>query len=65
MKRNTFVKQKKKLGRPSTGQSAFVGLRLSPQLVAKIDQWGKDNGVAGRSAAIKALLERATSDVDP
>jgi metal-responsive CopG/Arc/MetJ family transcriptional regulator len=60
--RKTIVKQKKKLGRPSMGQSAFVALRLSPQLVARIDRWGEKNGIAGRSEAIRALLERSTSE---
>jgi Ribbon-helix-helix protein, copG family len=57
MRRSNIVEQKKR-GRPPTGQTPFVGVRLSSQLIARVDAWAaKDNGALSRSEALRRLVE--------
>ena len=51
------AKRKKKRGRPATGTDPMIGLRLSKEETAKLDQWAKANGYT-RSQAIRVLVER-------
>lgn len=57
MKRVKLVKRKKP-GPVSTGKTAFVGLRLTPDLTAKVDAWAERNAI-GRSEALRRLAEKA------
>jgi metal-responsive CopG/Arc/MetJ family transcriptional regulator len=53
------VKQKKRLGRPpGRSQSSFIGLRLSPELLAAIDGWiqRQPKPQPNRSEALRRLL---------
>jgi len=52
-----IVKQKKR-GRPGTGHTPFVGVRLPPPLIALVEKWAsKHNGGLSRSEAIRRLIE--------
>jgi hypothetical protein len=64
MAKSISVKRKKR-GRPATGTDPFVGVRLPPALINTIDAWGKRQGTASRSEAIRALIERGLVDVQP
>jgi hypothetical protein len=51
---------RKKMGRPPTGIGRPVGLRLYPDLEAKLDAWrAKQPDNPGRPEAIRRLLEEA------
>jgi len=47
---------RRKPGRPKTGITPIVGLRLSNELTAAIDAWGESHQVT-RSEAIRRLVE--------
>jgi Arc/MetJ-type ribon-helix-helix transcriptional regulator len=47
----------KKRGRPATGKDPFIGIRLPPEMIARIANWAKRQKVDSRSAAIRALIE--------
>jgi hypothetical protein len=52
------AKQKKRSrGRPRTGVTPMIGLRLSEQEIARLDRWAAQNGFS-RSKAIRELIER-------
>jgi hypothetical protein len=58
-KSTNIVKQK--VGRPvaiGAGATAFVGLRLPSALLERVKAWGGQKKIAGRSEAIRALIER-------
>jgi len=59
MGKQTFVKRKK-MGRPSTGKTAFVALRLTPEQARQLDAWAKERAIASRSEAIRRLIEQST-----
>lgn len=50
---------KRKRGRPATGRTPMVGLRLSPGITSQIDAFASKKGYETRSEAIRHLLERA------
>ena len=50
------AKQKKR-GRPATGISPMIGIRMSVPDIACIDRWASENNVS-RSKAIRLLIER-------
>ena len=54
------VKSPKKRGpgRPATGKDPFVGLRMPPELTARIDAWAEQHSI-GRSEALRRLAEKA------
>jgi hypothetical protein len=57
MAKSIKVKPKKR-GRPSKGgREPFIGIRLSPDLIKRIKQWGSDHESPSRSEAIRHLVE--------
>jgi hypothetical protein len=50
----------KKRGRPATGKTPIIGLRLPPELIARVDEWcaGRED-CTSRSDAIRKLVEMA------
>jgi Arc/MetJ-type ribon-helix-helix transcriptional regulator len=58
MRKSIAVKQKKR-GRPATGHDPFVGIRLPPEMIAKIEDWSNKNAAETRSEAIRRLIELA------
>jgi hypothetical protein len=55
MAKSIKVKQKKR-GRPATGKEPLYGLRISDDLMARIQKWAEENS-ATRSEAIRQLVE--------
>jgi hypothetical protein len=55
MKKAISVKRKKP-GRPATGTEPLYGVRISDDLIAQIQKWGRENS-ATRSEAIRRLVE--------
>ena len=53
----------KKRGRPKgAGRDPLVGLRMSPDLRARVEAWAADNAIPGQlSEAIRRLLDKALS----
>ncbi len=51
-------------GRPATGRDPMIGLRLSKEETAKLDQWAKANGYT-RSEAIRTMIHRVMVMGDP
>jgi hypothetical protein len=49
----------KRRGRPASGKDTLVGVRLPPELIARIDGWAKREGAVTRSAAIRRLVEQS------
>lgn len=50
----------KKAGRPATGQDPVTSLRLPAELLERLDRWiAARDGRLSRSAAIRAIIERA------
>lgn len=47
----------KKRGRPATGKDPFIGVRLPPEMIARIGNWAKRQKTESRSAAIRELIE--------
>jgi hypothetical protein len=47
----------KKTGRPATGHDPVKTIRMSSDLVERIDQWAKRNGKDSHSEAMRHLLE--------
>jgi hypothetical protein len=60
-------KKKRGRGRPSTGIGPAVGLRLYPDLQARLDVWIAKQGESdlGRPEAIRRLLDRALAAESP
>jgi hypothetical protein len=59
MGKSISVRQKKRgRGRPATGRAPNVGVRLPPDLIARVDYWATEAGTI-RSVAIRRLLEHA------
>jgi len=58
MKRSKVTKRKGP-GRPATGKTPMVGLRLSPGITSKLDAFAEKKGYDTRSEAMRYLLERA------
>jgi hypothetical protein len=48
--------KRKKAGRPATGTEPLYGVRMSDELMAQIQKWGRENS-ATRSEAIRRLVE--------
>jgi len=57
MAKSIAVKPKKR-GRPATGKDPLVGVRIHPDLIARIDKWASRDDVS-RSEAIRRLVEKA------
>jgi len=55
MKKAISVKRKKP-GRPATGTEPLYGIRISDDLMGRIQKWGRENS-ATRSDAIRRLVE--------
>jgi len=55
MSKSISVKRKRP-GRPATGTEPLYGLRISDDLMGRIQKWAKDNS-ATRSEAIRRLVE--------
>jgi metal-responsive CopG/Arc/MetJ family transcriptional regulator len=58
MKPSINAKQKKR-GRPATGKTPMIGLRLSPEVAAAVDAWAAKHGLGSRSAAIRQMIDQA------
>lgn len=66
VKHNAMAKStkivKRKPGRPpeigEKAAEAFLGLRLPGEVVKRIDAWAKRQRIAGRSKAVRELIER-------
>jgi hypothetical protein len=56
-KSNNISKTKKPVGRPPTGITPFIGIRLPAELTAKIDAWASKKKIPNRSEAIRRLVE--------
>ena len=57
-KSTNFVKRK--AGRPATlGATEFVGLRLPAALLRRIENWARGEKIAGRSEAVRGLIEKS------
>jgi hypothetical protein len=56
MAKSIAVKPKKR-GRPATGKDPLVGIRIQPDLIARIERWAVGNDVS-RSEAIRRLVEK-------
>lgn len=52
---STPQKPPKKVGRPSIGVDEWLGVRVSPELMAEIDAWAEAHNVK-RSEAARQLL---------
>jgi metal-responsive CopG/Arc/MetJ family transcriptional regulator len=50
--------ERKKRGRPSTGAAPNIGIRLTPELIARIDASAAEHGES-RSEAIRRLVGKA------
>ena len=48
--------KRKKAGRPATGTEPLYGVRMSDDLIGRIQKWGRENS-ATRSEAIRRLVE--------
>jgi hypothetical protein len=48
--------KRKKVGRPATGTEPLYGVRISDDLMGRIERWGTENS-ATRSEAIRRLVE--------
>ena len=55
MAKSIKVRQKKR-GRPATGKEPLYGLRISDDLISRIQKWAAENS-ATRSEAIRQLVE--------
>jgi hypothetical protein len=57
----SIADNRKKRGRPSTGIGPAVGLRLYPELQARLDDWIAKQGEPdlGRPEAIRRVLDKA------
>ena len=62
MARSIPAKQKKR-GRPATGYDPMIGLRLAPDLTARVDDWAERQSVS-RSEAIRQMIEQALDSYD-
>jgi metal-responsive CopG/Arc/MetJ family transcriptional regulator len=49
--------QKRKRGRPQTGVTPLVGVRLPNATIERLDQWAKRNGFESRAEAIRYFIE--------
>ena len=50
----------KKRGRPATGHDPVVAIRLSPELIARVDGWAAaQQPPVSRSEAVRTLIEKA------
>ncbi len=60
------TKKKRGRGRPPTGIGPHVGLRLYPDLQARLDKWIAQQGEAGlgRPEAIRRVLDMALPALD-
>ena len=47
---------RKKRGRPATGETPHVSIRLSEPVLAAVDRWADKNGAENRSEAIRRIL---------
>jgi hypothetical protein len=61
-KRSRSAPARRRPGPAPSGRDAFIGVRLSPEAVEKLDQWARDRGIATRSAAVRVLIERYCGD---
>ena len=57
MVKSIYAKQKTR-GRPATGVTPMVGLRLAQELIERVDRWAAHKRLT-RSDAIRQLLEEA------
>lgn len=48
--------KRKKAGRPATGTEPLYGVRMSDELMGRIERWAEENS-ATRSEAIRRLVE--------
>jgi Ribbon-helix-helix protein, copG family len=55
MSKSISVKRKKR-GRPATGTEPLYGVRISDDLMGRIEKWAAENA-ASRSEAIRRLVE--------
>ena len=53
---SSSIDVKRKKGRPATGTDPLVGVRISPEIIVKIDAWAAERG-SKRSEAIRAMIE--------
>ena len=53
---NLISVKRKKPGRPATGTEPLYGVRISDDLMGRIEKWAAEN-TASRSEAIRRLVE--------
>jgi hypothetical protein len=59
---NSDNMQSKKRGRPATGTSPAIGVRIPPKQLVALDRWRRDqDDLPGRPEAIRRLIEQALS----
>jgi metal-responsive CopG/Arc/MetJ family transcriptional regulator len=58
----SITERQKRRGRPPTGLTPSVTLRLPASLLTAIDKWGRDHDTVSRTEAIRRLLEKALAD---
>jgi hypothetical protein len=56
MRKSIKVEPKKRRGRPATGKDPLLSTRAPQELIKRVEQWAKADGVT-RSEAIRALIE--------
>src|SRR5260370_29394800 len=64
MARKSIKVEPKRRAWPATGQDSLVGVRLPPELIARIDSWAKREGAATRSDAIRRLVDQSLAATD-
>jgi hypothetical protein len=58
MARRSGTTRKKKRGTPATGKGTLIGLRLEPELLARVDRWAaSQTDGPSRLEAIRRLVE--------
>lgn len=61
---STMIAQKRKPGPPATGKGHLLGVRLSPQEIAQLDEWiaRQDEPGLTRPEAMRRLTGRALAN---
>jgi Ribbon-helix-helix protein, copG family len=49
--------KRKRASRPSKGTEPFYGVRMTNDLMGRIQKWAAENSAASRSEAIRRLVE--------
>jgi hypothetical protein len=55
----------KRRGRPATDRDSLIGVRLSREIVTRMNEWSKRSGTKTRSEAIRRLVELGLAGSQP